>query len=125
MEKSGKITESEWQVMEVIWERGMGITQPELMNKLGDRWNKNTVHTFLKRLCDKGFLAVEKEETPHRYRALIDRESCVKEERQSFVERVYQGSVGRMVASFVRDGELSGKEVAELRKLLDELEGKE
>ena len=30
-----------------------------------------------------------------------------------------------MVASFVRDGELSGKEVAELRKLLDELEGKE
>ena len=122
MEKCGRITESEWQVMEVIWEKEMGMTQPELMYKLGNRWNKNTVHTFLKRLCEKGVLAVEKEETPHRYRALIDRESCVKEERQSFVERVYQGSVGRMVASFVRDGKLSGKEVAELRKLLDELD---
>lgn len=124
-DKIARITESEWQIMEIIWEHNGGVTQPDLMQCLGDKWNKNTVHTFLKRLCEKGFLTVRKEDTPHRYIALIGREACVREERQSFVERVYRGSAGRMVASFVKDGELSGKEIAELKKLLDELDGGE
>lgn len=128
-ERTTKITESEWQIMEQIWAyqesmdsgnqaEGYGITQPALMGLLGTKWNKNTVHTFLKRLCEKGFLEVVKDTSPHRYAPLISREVCEKEERRSFLDRVYQGSAGRMVAAFVRDGDLTEEEVRELRKLL-------
>ncbi|MBR3762554.1 MAG: BlaI/MecI/CopY family transcriptional regulator [Lachnospiraceae bacterium] len=143
-ERINRISESEWQIMDVVWQyaelsksaverqgmagketdyrqSGAGITQSCLMELLGDKWNKNTVHTFLKRLCDKGYLQVIKEQSPHRYVALVSREACEKEERQSFLDRVYQGSAGRMVAAFVRDGGLSEEDVTQLRRLLDEL----
>lgn len=130
-ERVAKITESEWQIMEQIWayQESMdsdsqsagygGITQPALMEFLEKKWNKNTVHTFLKRLCEKGFLEVVKDTSPHCYVPLVSREVCEKEERQSFLDRVYQGSAGRMVAAFVRDGDLSEEDVRELRKLLE------
>ena len=77
------------------------------------------MHTFLTRLCEKGFLEVVKDASPHRYVPLVSREVCEKEERRSFLDRVYQGSAGRMVAAFVRDGDLSEEDVRELRKLLE------
>lgn len=130
-ERVAKITESEWQIMEQIWayqesmdsdnqSEEYGITQPALMELLEKKWNKNTVHTFLKRLCEKGFLEVVKYTSPHRYVPLVSREVCEKEERQIFLDRVYQGSAGRMVAAFVRNGDLSEEDVRELRKLLEE-----
>lgn len=120
--KSGRITESEWQLMEFLWKHKYGITQPELMLELGERWNKNTVHTFLTRLTEKGFVIVEKSESPHRYAAKVSREECVKEERDSFLERIYGGSVSRMVASFVTEGNINKKDAEELKHLLEELE---
>lgn len=133
MERVNKITDSEWQIMDEVWAYSagtveeksadsMGITQPALMELLGDKWNKNTVHTFLKRLCEKGYLQVVKDTSPHRYVPLVSRAACEKQERKSFLDRVYQGSAGRMVAAFVRDGDLSEEEVAELRNLLEGLE---
>ena len=121
-DKLGKISDSEWKLMELIWAREEGwCTQAMLMEQLGDKWNKNTIHTFLKRLCDKGYLTVQKDVNPHRYIPMVGRQACEREERISFLERVYQGNAGRMVASFVRDGGLSREEVDELKKLLDEL----
>ncbi len=127
MEKMLKITDSEWQLMDLIWqymetkEDAAGVTQPYLMEQLANKWNKNTVHTFLKRLCDKGYLEVVKETSPHRYKPLINRLECEQEERKSFLERVYQGSTERMVAAFIRDGVLNKAEADKLRKLLEEV----
>lgn len=118
MKEELRISESEWQLMEILWEAGE-LTQPQIMARLGKRWNKNTVHTFLTRLCSKGYLEVNRETSPHLYRALISREDCERSERQSFLERVYQGSVSRMVASFVKDADLKQEEVEALRRILD------
>lgn len=115
-----RISESEWALMELLWQGEM--TQPQLTERLGKKWNKNTVHTFLTRLCAKGFLEVDRERSPHVYRALVSREACEKQERQSFLQRVYRGNVGNMVASFVRDGQLSAGEAEELRRILDGVE---
>ena len=113
-----RISESEWALMELLWQGEM--TQPQLTERLGKKWNKNTVHTFLTRLCAKGFLEVDRERSPHVYRAAVPREACEKQERESFLQRVYRGNVGNMVASFVKDNRLSVREAEALRKLLDE-----
>ena len=43
-----RITESEWALMEILWQGEM--TQPQLAQRLGRKWSKNTVDTFLSRL---------------------------------------------------------------------------
>lgn len=114
-----KISESEWQLMEFLWQGE--TTQAKLMEQLDGKWNKNTVHTFLARLCAKGYVEVDKERSPHVYRALVAREDCEKQERENFLKRVYRGSVGNMVAAFVKDGQLTEEEVETLRKLLSDV----
>lgn len=115
-----RISESEWEIMNYLWEK-QELTQPQLMELLGSKWNKNTVHTFLSRLCAKGFVEADKDSVPHRYRPAAAREECVREERQNFLQRVYQGSVGRMVASFVRDPGLTKEEIDELYSIVETL----
>ena len=44
------------------------------------------------------------------------------QERRGLLDRVYQGSAGKLVAAFVRDGALTAQEREELRRLLDEME---
>ena len=61
-------------------------------------------------------------ESPRRYRAAVSREACADSQRRELVERAYQGSAGRLVAAFVKDGSLNPEERDELRRLLDEME---
>lgn len=116
-----KISDSEWPVMQILWEHGP-LTQPQLMQYLSREWNKNTVHTFLTRLQKKGLVDVEKTCTPHQYSASVKREDCVYQEKQSFLNKVYQGSAGKLISSFIQDGELSSQEIADLRRLLDSMD---
>ena len=105
-----KISDSEWKVMEILWEKG-AATQSEVMDALTEHWNKNTVYTFLSRLEHKG--------SPKRYVAVIGREECVRQEEESFLNKVYHGSAGKLVAAFVEEGRLTEKEKAMLKQLLE------
>lgn len=52
----------------------------------------------------------------------MSRESCAKEERRELLDRVYGGSAGDLIAVFLKKSEISAKEAARLRKLLDDME---
>lgn len=112
-----KISDSEWKIMEILWERGEASCS-EIMAALPESRNKNTVYTFLSRLEQKGVVTAT-ETTPKRYRAAVLRADCAAQEEESFLNKLYQGSAGRMVAAFVQEGRLSGDEVAELKRLLE------
>ena len=98
-----KISDSEWKVMEILWEKGTA-TQSEVMDALTEGWNKNTVYTFLSRLEHKGLVVAEG--SPKRY-------------AESFLNKVYHGSAGKLVAAFVEEGRLTEKEKAMLKQLLE------
>lgn len=114
-----KISDSEWKIMEILWEKGMA-TQSEVMDALDVKWNKNTVYTFLSRLEHKAF--VESEGSPKGYRPLIRREDCVAQEEESFLNKIYHGSAGKMVAAFVEEGRLTTEEMEKLKRLLEEMQ---
>ena len=78
--------------------------------------------TYLTRMEAKGLVAIDKEASPHLYRAVPDEESYRKEERRSFVERVYSGSAGDLIAAFLKEETITAEERERLRKLLDEME---
>ncbi len=118
-----RLTDLEWYVLDALWSGGpmeLGRVVDALAGQTG--WSRNTVHTYLTRMAAKGLVTIDRERTPHMYSAALDREACAAEERRGLLDRVYQGSAGKLVTAFVRDGTLSAEEREALRALLDEME---
>ncbi len=119
-----RLSDKEWQVLEVLWEAPEGLTLGQAVEALrpATGWSRNTVLTYLTRMEAKALVVIRKEDAPHRYRAGVDREACAAQERRGLLERVYQGSAGRLVAAFLKEEKLTPQEREELRKLLDDME---
>ena len=117
------LSEREWMVLRALWETGgaeLGTLVQRLQPETG--WSRNTVLTYLTRMEGKGLVAIDKTLTPHQYRAVPDQESCREQERKSFVERVYSGATGDLIAAFLKEEKITPAERERLRKLLDEME---
>jgi len=122
-EKRGPLSPSEWRVMECLWTGPK--TLMELVRALKDSagWAKSTVTTMIRRMEEKGLVRAEQGARGKLYTPAVEREQAVTAETHSFLDRVYQGSVGLMMSAMARRQELSGDEVAELRAILDRIEG--
>ena len=81
-------------------------------------WHPKTVKAFLNRLVRKGALGFKKEGRAYLYRPLVKEEDCVDAASESFLERVFGGSLKPMLAHFVERKKLSEEEIRELRRLL-------
>ena len=119
-----KLSDRERQVLEALWAapEGLALGQTAEALKSATGWSRNTVLTYLTRMEAKGLVRIDKDTVPHRYQAGVDRETCRAQERRSFLNRVYQGAAGDLVAAFLKEGGISAREKEELRKLLDEME---
>lgn len=117
------LSDREWKVLGALWKTGgaeLGVIVSELFEETG--WSRNTVLTYLTRMEAKGLVSIDKDSNPHIYRAALDRESCQKDERQSFLHRVYSGSAGDLIAAFLKEETISAEERERLRALLDDME---
>jgi BlaI family penicillinase repressor len=119
------ISDAEWQVMNVVWS-GQPLTAQEVIAALEEQadWAPTTVKTMLHRLVKKNVLAYEPHGNRYVYRARARRSECVKQASRSFLERVFEGESGSLVAHFLRSSKLSPDEIAELRQILNEQEGR-
>ena len=118
-----KLSEREWTVLNALWNTGgaeLGILVNELYAETG--WSRNTVLSYLTRMEAKGLVQIDKSTAPHSYHATFDRESCQKKERRSFLNRVYSGSTGDLIAAFLKEEPISKEERERLRKMLDDME---
>lgn len=118
-----KLSEREWTVLNALWKTNgaeLGVLVNAIYQETG--WSRNTVLTYLTRMEAKGLVRIDKESCPHIYYATIDCESCQKQERHSFLHRVYSGSAGDLIAAFLKEEPISKEERERLRKLLDDME---
>ena len=117
------LTGGEWHVMRELW-KDSPQTLMQLVGKLSEHvgWAKSTTITTLRRMEGKGLVAVEATEHGKSYRPLIAEQEAAKSETRSFLDRVYQGSVGLMVSALAEQEELSGAEIAELYNILRKAE---
>jgi BlaI family penicillinase repressor len=120
MSEAPRISETEWEVMKIVWSQapcsaGEIITA---LQKADPSWHPRTAKAFLNRLVKKEVLGFSKEGRAYVYRPLIHRQECVDAASQSFLERVFGGSLKPMIAHFVQRDKLSPDEIRELRRLL-------
>jgi BlaI family penicillinase repressor len=120
MPKVPKISDAEWQVMQVVW-TDAPLTAHQIVQRLSpdSGWNPRTIKTMLNRLVNKGALKFETEGKRYLYRPAVSRDACVRGESRSFLQRVFGGELGPMLAHFVEDEKLSKAEIEKLKRLLD------
>ena len=121
-----KISESEWTVMEVLWNSSpQSASEVAKALKQDTGWAENTVRTLLTRLVEKGALAIADEAgSPKLYSPAVKREACVKAESESFLDRIFQGAAKPLLVHFAKNARLSPDEVRELKRILDQTTGK-
>lgn len=116
------ISESEWLIMEALWDSAPQ-TASELAKGLREStsWAENTVRTLLTRLVEKGALRTGENATGTRtYLPAVKRETCVRAESQSFLDRVFGGAAKPLLVHFAQNSKLTAEEVKELKMLLDQ-----
>ena len=118
------LTQSEWYVMDCLWAYAPQ-TVMQLATDLSQRagWAKSTTITTLRRMEEKGLVRVEVRGRAKHYFPAVERERAARQETRSFLDRVYQGSVGLMVSSMAREKALTREEIEELYAILKEAEG--
>jgi BlaI family transcriptional regulator, penicillinase repressor len=118
MKRSG-ISEAEWEVMEVLWKRSP-LSANQVVDALAARtdWAPTTVRTMLSRLTGKKIVATEKKGGLILFRPRVEREECVRQESESFLERVFGGATEPLLLHFAAKAKLSPDEVRELQRIL-------
>ena len=120
--KDYNISETEWNVMEVVWEK-KNATYSEIKNSLADMgWSDSTVKTLIRRLVAKGALGFEEKGSFNEYHALVTREECSLKETKNLINRIYNGSVKMLVTNLVNDSNLSEDEANKLMDIIAKME---
>ena len=120
MEKSTKISNSEWDIMEILWDNNP-LSSKEIIEKVGQNrdWKPTTIKTLISRLVDKNILSYEKIGKSYYYYPLFKKEECISVTSNKFINKFYKGQLKAMIASFIEEYELSNEEINELKEILD------
>ena len=118
-ELAEKISGSEVEVLEVLWQAGEPLSVTPIRTQLEKErgWDASTVKTLLRRLCGKGVVTIEKREVFY-YRPLLDREEYRRWSARSLLDRVFRGNARDLIASLVEENQLSETDLKELREIL-------
>ena len=117
-----KLGEMEQKFADLIWEHAP-IASGELV-KLCEQsfnWKRTTTYTMLKRLCLRNLF----ENTNGTVQIKTTKEDFQAAQGEQFLIENFEGSLPRFLTAFSKRKKLSGHEVAELRKLIEEYEEEE
>ena len=117
-----QISESEIEVMKVLWEKDASTAKEIIaeIEKTND-WKPKTIQTLISRLVAKGAVSTEKKDAKsYIYSAIVKKEAYQSYANKSFIKKLYDGSLNLMLASFIKDVHLSKEDIKELKNILEE-----
>lgn len=117
------ISEAESVVMEVLW-RSSPIATEYVMAALQPqgKWQESTVKTLLNRLLKKGAISARKDGRRYLYSPILKRQHWVSSESAGLLNRLFDGRVAPFVAHFSRQRKLAKSDIADLKRLIQELD---
>ena len=117
-------TDAELAILRVLWQRGPA-TVKEVHAELAGR--APTVYTttlkLLQIMTEKGLVELDEEQRAHLYRARLREEQTQTQLVGDLLDRAFDGSASRLVLRALSSRPASAEELAEIRGLLDRLEG--
>ena len=113
---------NEWIVMEALWGKSPA-TLGETIDRIGSRASRNykTYQSYMNVLEKKGYISSEKRGRDKFYSPAISREECIARESRAVLSKMQSDSVGLMITSMVREGDLSRSDKLELMNMLEKM----
>ena len=112
-----KISDAEYEIMEIIWAAEDEVTTADIIEKLGEDnfWKHTTILTLAKRLVDKNVLKVRKEGRVNYYSPKISRDEYKSYQANGFIDDMYGGSIKSLVASLYDNKKIDEDDLKELK----------
>ena len=122
MPEKDTLNANEWIVMEALWAKSPA-TLGETIDRIGSRarWNYKTYQSYMNFLEKKGYISSEKRGRDKFYSPAISREECIARESRAVLSKMQSDSVGLMITSMVREGDLSRSDRLELMNMLEKM----
>lgn len=123
MAKRVSLSKAETRVARTLWELGTA-TARQVTEALPeeDRRDFSTIQTYLSRLESKGYVTSVLQGRTKFFTAKVKPNQVIRETVDDFVNRLFGGQSFSLMKHLIDEGRVSGEELAELRKLLDEIE---
>ena len=114
-----QIFDGEYRLAQILWAHAP-MTTRELVGQAETQlhWKRTTTYTVLKKLCDRGIFQMENKIVT----VVIPQEQVQVRQGEAFLGRTFGGSLPSFIAAFAREKRLSAKDIAEIRRLIDEYE---
>ncbi|MBN1787680.1 MAG: BlaI/MecI/CopY family transcriptional regulator [Sedimentisphaerales bacterium] len=114
-----KLTDTEWQVMNVLWERypatARGISErlPKEIN-----WAYTTIKTLLARLTEKGAVKESKKGNTSLYEPVLTRQQARRVALKSLANQAFDGAFGPLMHFLLEDQKLSKSQRQQLLEIV-------
>ena len=119
-----ELGDAELEVLVQLWDGGPQTVR-EVMNRLhelGRQLAYTTVLTVLTRLEQKEYVASNRSGSAYVYEACISRDRVAKSRIRSVLSSLFEGAAAPMVLQLMKNERFSSDELAEMRRLIDELD---
>ena len=118
-------TDAELSILSVLWLRGPSTVRV-VHEELGrsQETGYTTVLKLMQIMIEKGLLKRDDSERSHVYEAAVAQEQTQRQLLGDLLERAFSGSAQQLVMQALASKKASPEELSEIRKLIDQMEGK-
>jgi len=117
------VSEAESVVMAILWQDNPLPTEAVVAALAQQQqWQESTIKTLLSRLLKKGAIRAKKDGRRYFYSPVLTRDQWLSSETEGLLERLFGGHVAPLVAHFSRHRRLSRKDIADLKRLIQEID---
>lgn len=116
-----KLQDAELKVMDVIWSEGV-VSAKYIYETLKEKYgySRSATYTLIKRCIDKQ--AIERIEPGFLCKALVEKKEAQELETRELIDKLYDGSVDKLVASILGKKDLSQEAIERLRQIVKDWE---
>lgn len=118
-----KLSDKEFNIMEILWNHGGTMTSNEILDNADGAfdWKLASLMTVLSRMADKGYVYCDRSTRTNYYTAVVSEDEYKLRESESFLDKLFDRSAAKFIASLCEKGKISKEEIAELKEYLDSL----
>ena len=122
-------SESEWLIMEVLWESDTPMTSSAVIRRLEGKLDMTPkmIRVLMNRLCQKGILSHrvdEKDSRVYHYSVLKSKEECLRSKSRKFADSYFSGNQSSALASLIQSIALTDEQIHELEEIWEKSKGK-
>ena len=123
MKNLKSLSEIEWQIMTVLWEKGV-LSVKDVWHAVYPNGEKayTTVQTYMDRMVDKQLLKKQKIGLVNFYHPIVDKKTLMKKATDTLISRVFNGSFGSLAAFLVDSYNMSGEDLDKIKQLIEKSE---